>query len=562
MMNEEQINFICQKAYKRLDLAISSETDLSRNKVKRLIEQGFVLVNQEISQTPSKKILEGYEIIININNESSELQAKNQLLEILYQDDDLAVINKKPGITVHPCPSCQEETLVHGLLYHFPELREMGKERPGIVHRLDKDTSGLMLIALNEKTRLLLVEAFAQRKVKKTYLALVQGLCEDGESFAEIGRHPTYKTKMAIVPANQGGREASTSWKRIFSLDENIYPKGKAGKMSEAKNFSLLSIKIATGRTHQIRVHLSAKGHALLGDQVYADQNTAKLAPRQMLHAHKLEFTHPITQKNICITSAPPEDFVQTVKNLTVEKLFFQTLILTGKSGVGKSAVLEIFKKVNIQVFNADATVQELYSPNQDAWTLLMQRYGDKYFTEDFNGKRQVDKKALFEAMQNPNIRKEIEGLIHPLVFAKMQEFFAKEEKIYLQEYSEHIKNSDNYENTYFAAAEIPLWHESKHVLDKNDFYNCKVICISCNELERIKRLEQRGWSEIIIAKMDSWQFSQEDKAKMSDYQLDNTSGFEQLELNLTKILEQINQEKNKKLSKIMDRFQKAIQEN
>ncbi len=558
MTNDKNLVFQVEKSSKRLDLAISKQTGFSRNKVKKLIEHGFVSINQNICKTPSKKLMGNEEILINLIDEESEIKATNQDLEIIYQDEHIAVINKVAGLTVHPCPSCEEETLVHGLLHHFPKLKEMGGERPGIVHRLDKDTSGLMLIALHEKARLILAEEFALRNIKKTYLALVHGLCEDGESSTYLGRHPSQKTKMAPVPLNQGGREAFSSWKRLFALEENLTKQknNTSHNQQSEHNFSLIKVEISTGRTHQIRVHLSEAGHALLGDSVYAKNQIAKLAPRQMLHAHKLSFLHPISQEEMSFQAPIPQDFYQTIYNLGAEKYFFTKLIITGKSGSGKSTVLNILKQKDMQIFSADACVQELYEPNQEVWVQLKHRYGEHFFIDE----RQIDKNAIFLAMENPNMRREIEMLIHPLVFANLQDFFQNQKEKYLLEYQNKVMGKSHVDNYPFimAGAEIPLWHESKESnLQGSTSSNYIVICLACPEEERLARLKLRGWNEKTIAKMDSWQFSQADKEKKSDYILQNTADFDLLEQKLNAILEDIKLKQEEKLSILLNKIKK-----
>ena len=265
--------------------------------------------------------------------EENTLAAAKNALTIYYQDKFLAVIEKKPGLTVHPCPSCQEETLVNHLLYHFPSLKTMEGERPGIVHRLDKDTSGLMLVALTEESRLKLSEAFSEKQIKKTYLALVQGICPNGESREPIGRHPAIKTKMALVPLNKGGREAFSEWERIYPKEMTAQKITASDTNKQNEKFSLLKVQIHTGRTHQIRVHLSAFGYPLLGDEVYAPAHIAAKAPRQMLHAYTLHFTHPFTGEEMEFTSLPPADFWECLEQQLAQKQKAIPFIVTGNSG-------------------------------------------------------------------------------------------------------------------------------------------------------------------------------------------------------------------------------------
>lgn len=510
--------FIAPKRAGRLDSFLSEQTEITRSKIKKHIENNAVSLNGRICTDPAKKLLEGDIISFSQPQEENSLAAAKNDLTIYYQDKFLAVIEKKPGLTVHPCPSCQEETLVNHLLYHFPGLRNMEGERPGIVHRLDKDTSGLMLVALTEDSRLKLAGAFSEKEIHKTYLALVQGICPNGESRESIGRHPAIKTKMAIVPPSKGGREAYSEWERI-------YPKAMNKQIDTAKNkqnekFSLLKVRIHTGRTHQIRVHLSAFGYPLLGDDVYAPLGVSQKAPRQMLHAYKLHFTHPFTGEQLEFTSLPPADFWECLEQQLTYSQKAIPLIVTGTPGSGKSALLEIAARQNLPVFSADTCIRELYQVNNDAWYLLKQQYGTQFVPDD---NKPVDKTALAKAMQDPNRKQELENLLHPLVYARMLQFF-----------SEH-------EDAPFAIAEIPLWFESKPgKLPLKPL----TICVSAEKEIRCARLKTRSWTDETIAYMESWQIPQEEKIRLADFEIPNNQSLPKLEQRFLQILNTL-QEKN-----------------
>ena len=221
-------------------------------------------------------------------------------LDVLYEDDDLIVINKPPGMVVHPGAGQHEHTLVNALLYRFPKLSGIGgKERPGIVHRLDKDTSGCLVVARTDEAHRSLSTQFADRAVEKIYLALVAGKLRKGAGTIEekIGRHPVHRQRMSTTVRN--GRAAKTDYSVLSSSDE----------------MSLVECRLHSGRTHQIRVHLHHLGHPVLGDKVYGGR-FAKSFPRQMLHAWKLAFHHPRTEEWKEFEAPLPPDFENATKSL------------------------------------------------------------------------------------------------------------------------------------------------------------------------------------------------------------------------------------------------------
>lgn len=518
--------FIAPQSMERLDSLVSKACDISRAKVKKIITDEAVTVDGIVCTDSSKRMRGGEHIHINIQEKITNLTSSDAPLQILYQDDDLAIIIKDAGCIVHPCTSCHEETLVHQLLHHFPCLKNMEGERPGIVHRLDKDTSGLMIIALNEKTRIKLNEAFSQRTIHKIYLAMVQGMVQDGESELCLGRHPTYKTKMACVPSEKGGRDAHSEWERLYPQNPSIITP-----------FSLLAVTILTGRTHQIRVHLSEAGHPLLGDTLYAPNHIAQLAKRQMLHAWKLDFIHPSTGEHMNFVCPPPPDFMEIALTLWEDAVKIQNIILTGNAGCGKSSALDIFQKFNIPTFSADTCIQELYQAGGDAHYMLHKQYGSRFVPDDTMA---VDKAALAKAMENDHVRKEIQNIVHPLVYTRMVDFF---------------KNTAR-ENR-FAVAEIPLWHESH--TQKTDEH---VICMTCSKDVRWARLEKREWDENRMALMDAWQWHQDDKVKVSDYVIENNDTLQTLENNIKNVLDEITATLQDKINKKKNALAKCMNQN
>lgn len=277
---------------KRLDLYIVENTELTRTRIQQLIKDQNIIINEKKTKS-SYKVESGDIIDILIPEEKEiDLLPENIDIKILYEDNDIAVIDKPAGLVVHPSHGHESGTLVNAVMYHIKDLSGInGEIRPGIVHRLDKDTSGLIIIAKNDKAHTKLSDMFKNSDVKKTYLAILKGKInkDSGRLETLIGRDSKDRKKMAVVKEN--GKTAITNFQ---VLDKN-------------EKFSLVKVNIETGRTHQIRVHMKSIGYPILGDKTYGrESNTVK---RQMLHAYKLEFIHPITEKTVEITSELPEDF-------------------------------------------------------------------------------------------------------------------------------------------------------------------------------------------------------------------------------------------------------------
>ena len=295
-MSENRFEFLAEPgdAGTRLDHFLAARiTDLSRSRIQALMEEGHVLVNGE-AKLRSCKVRAGDRIVLTVPPViSSENLPEDIALEILYEDDDLIVINKPPGLVVHPAPGHADGTLVNALLHHCTALSGIGGvERPGIVHRLDKETSGCLVAAKNDFTHQSLTEQFAGREVRKIYLAIATGNFKKpkGTINVPLGRHPVYRQKMGVL-LRGGGREAVTDWIVLTTL-----PCG-----------TLVQCMLHTGRTHQIRVHLKHLGHPVVGDEVYGKRAGFS---RQMLHAWKLGFAHPRTGNPLDFTAPIPPDFV------------------------------------------------------------------------------------------------------------------------------------------------------------------------------------------------------------------------------------------------------------
>lgn len=286
----------------RLDRYLTAALpSLSRAAWQRLIEAGEVLVNGSLSR-PAYKVRAGDALLVRIPPpEPTELTPEPIPLTVVYEDEALIVINKPAGLVVHPGAGNPHGTLVNALLYHCPTLSVGGAVRPGIVHRLDKDTSGLLVVAKTDIAHQRLQQQFKRREVKKRYVALVIGAVSAASGYvnAPIGRHPVQRVKMAVV---EGGREARTRWTVRARYRD-----------AAGRPYTLLDVDLETGRTHQIRVHLAWVGYPLVGDTLYGPARQPLPAPRQCLHAAHLSFTHPITGEALSFSAPLPEDFVQVI---------------------------------------------------------------------------------------------------------------------------------------------------------------------------------------------------------------------------------------------------------
>jgi 23S rRNA pseudouridine1911/1915/1917 synthase len=292
-------SFVADVAGLRLDKFVGDRcSELSRTHAQQLIHEGLVTVNGE-SAKPSLKLNLGDKIDVLIPPETPpQLMAENIPLKIVYEDVDLIVVDKPAGLPVHPAPGHPSHTLVNAILSYLPTLaKDAGSLRPGIVHRLDKDTSGLLIVAKNRLAQANLSQQFKNRVVKKTYITLVQGKItpEKGIIEAAIGRDPSHRQRMAIVTK---GREARTQYRVIRYIG----------------NYSLLEIKPETGRTHQIRIHLAAIGFPVAGDATYGLKSPR--FPRQFLHASKIGFRLPSTDAFVEFESPLPPDLQKILKEI------------------------------------------------------------------------------------------------------------------------------------------------------------------------------------------------------------------------------------------------------
>ena len=286
----------------RLDAYIAKKReDLSRVMVQKLIENGNVLVDGK-KRKISYKVQVGEVIELDIPEaKETGIKAEDIPLDIVYEDEDIIVVNKPKGMVVHPANGNPDGTLVNAIMAHCKgSLSGIGGEiRPGIVHRLDKDTSGLLIVAKNDKAHINMSEQIKNREVKKIYIALVRGVVSENEATINmpIGRSTKDRKKMAV---RKDGKEAITHFKVL----------------KRYANYTLLEVKIDTGRTHQIRVHMAEIGHPVVGDMVYSNGKNEFGVQGQMLHAKSLDFKHPITGKQMHLEAEVPEGFVFVLNQL------------------------------------------------------------------------------------------------------------------------------------------------------------------------------------------------------------------------------------------------------
>lgn len=285
----------------RIDVYIAEQSlGISRSGVKGMIESGDMLCNGlQVKKAGSLVSLGDIITLKDFSKEPIQVLPQDLPIEILYQDADIAIVNKAQGMVVHPAFGNYQNTLVNALLFYIKELSDInGYLRPGIVHRLDKDTSGLLVVAKNNISHISLASQFKTHSVERHYLALLQGKIKEdsGTITTNLGRNPKDRKKIAVA---ESGKPASTSWQ----VQERF-----AG-------YSLAEFRLHTGRTHQIRVHAQYLGHPVVGDATYGGRKQPKLAG-QLLHASKLAFTHPTSKEKVCFSSPLPSYFLDFLDKL------------------------------------------------------------------------------------------------------------------------------------------------------------------------------------------------------------------------------------------------------
>lgn len=292
-----EINLQVEEKGERIDRYLSQQLpDLSRSRIQQLIEQGNVQVNSKVCTSKKITVQAGDRISLTIPAAKPlDLQPEAIPLEVLYEDDALIIINKPAGLVVHPAPGHEDGTLVNALLAHCPNLAGIGGvQRPGIVHRLDKDTTGAIAIAKTDQAHQHLQAQLKAKTARRQYLGVVYGSpsADSGTIDQPIGRHPVDRKKMAVVPVDKGGRSAVTHWQVRERLG----------------NYTLIHFQLETGRTHQIRVHSFYIGHPIVGDPIYSSGRSLGVnLPGQALHAWKLSLQHPVSGEWIEVTAPLPK---------------------------------------------------------------------------------------------------------------------------------------------------------------------------------------------------------------------------------------------------------------
>lgn len=308
MATLQEIRVNKEDSKKRIDILAAEKTGISRSQIQKLIGKGSLFVNSK-SVSQNYRVKAGDVIILtSLEGKPFTLIPEPLYLEILYQDQYLAVVNKPPDMVVYPAAGHNRGTLINALLYHCKKLAKIGGPlRPSVVHRLDKDTSGVMVMALDDTAYYNLAEQFKQRTINRRYIALIYGnpLKDSGEIASRIGRSPSDRKKMSTKVKK--GKDAITTWRVLERF----------------QNATLIEAKLKTGRTHQIRVHLASIGHPVLGDRAYGKKVEIEVKgkkkisfPRQMLHAELLGFIHPVTGEYLEFHTPLPDDMDESIRQL------------------------------------------------------------------------------------------------------------------------------------------------------------------------------------------------------------------------------------------------------
>lgn len=298
------LEFLSSSDGSRVDVFLSEKTGETRSRIKKLADEGHVFVDG-VAVKASREVKTGECVSIDVPDvKPCEARAENIPVEIVYEDDDLAVVNKPQGMTVHAGAGQTDGTLVNALLARLDKLSGIGGVlRPGIVHRIDKDTSGLLVVAKNDKAHVSLSEQIAQKTCRRKYYALLEGnvKADKGRIATDIGRSPSDRLKMAVLPTGRG-KNAITDYEVVARY---------------GGDYTLCRFILQTGRTHQIRVHAKYTGHPVVGDPVYGYKKQKFALNGQLLHAYSLSFTHPTTGEEMCFFAPLPSYFKTLLKKLS-----------------------------------------------------------------------------------------------------------------------------------------------------------------------------------------------------------------------------------------------------
>ncbi|MBQ2710614.1 MAG: RluA family pseudouridine synthase [Clostridia bacterium] len=297
----KQIQLVCEQS-QRLDSFVAENSTLTRSHAQKLVQGGSVTVDGAVVTKSSLVVKEDSVVCVTLPDEQSlDIPAQDIPLDILYEDSHMAVINKQQGLTVHPANGVNTDTLVNALLFHIKDLSGInGVLRPGIVHRLDKDTSGLLVVAKNDQAHVELQRQIQTKECKRIYWALVEGVVKQDQGIVNqpIGRCPTDRKRMDIVA---GGRQAETHFTVLKRFDR----------------YTLMQFELKTGRTHQIRVHSRFLGHPVVGDKTYGFKNCKFNLSGQLLHAKTISFTHPVSGEQMTFSAPLPSYFDKILQTLT-----------------------------------------------------------------------------------------------------------------------------------------------------------------------------------------------------------------------------------------------------
>lgn len=300
-MSTETVAFVAEADAGRIDAYLAGVTEYTRSQLQKWLKDGAVLLQGKPAK-PNASVKAGDTILIHVPQvQETEVVPQDIPLDIAFEDEDLCVIRKPKGMVVHPAPGNPDGTLVNALLYHFKNLSSIGGAiRPGIVHRIDRDTSGLLVVAKNDFAHEKLAVQFAEHTARRSYVCLVHGNFKEdsGTIDAPIGRHPVDRKRMAVV---KDGRRAVTHWSVLERYGDATF----------------LHVELETGRTHQIRVHMAYAKHPILGDAVYGSTAPQLGLYSQALHGYRLTFVHPRTEERMTFTAPLPEDFLTALKRLS-----------------------------------------------------------------------------------------------------------------------------------------------------------------------------------------------------------------------------------------------------